>query len=323
MVAQLSLPKSNIVPLDGVVLRTRDLSKTFGTRTAVDKLSLEVSRGDIFGFLGPNGAGKTTTIRMMLGLIAPSSGQVEILGNPVRTFGTRALTHVGALIESPALYPYMNGRDNLRAVGYTIGGISDKRIDEVLTMVGLSLRQKDRVRVYSLGMKQRLGVAMALLNNPAVIVLDEPANGLDPAGIVEMRDLMKSFATQGKTVFISSHVLGEIQQLCTRVAIINSGKLITVSTVDDLLHSSTHGWYAVKVDDPKEALKKILAEPWGREAHIDTNGMLISRSADGRGRTLNTFLSNAGYTPDSVVYQTENLEQVFLRLTNGHNGGVK
>src|SRR5690348_9138016 len=235
-----------------VVLRTHDLSKRYGQRLAVDTLDLEIRRRDILGFLGPNGAGKTTTIRMLLGLITPTTGSIEILGRNLATQRAHLLPRVGALIEIPALYLYMSGRDNLRAVGTILGGVSAKRIDEVLDLVGLRDRQRDRVRTYSLGMKQRLGVAMALLQDPEILILDEPANGLDPAGIVEMRDLMHRLSASGKTVLISSHLLSEVQQICTRVAIINLGKLIKESTIEEL--TSGHGEFAVTLDRAQEAL---------------------------------------------------------------------
>src|SRR6516162_9986172 len=240
---------------DEVVLRTRNLSKQYGKRLAVDNLSLEVHRGEIFGFLGPNGAGKTTTIRMALGLIAPTSGSVEILGQDVFEHRARVLPRVGALVETPALYTYLSGRNNLRAVASVLGGIPKARLDAVLDLVGLGIRQKDRVRTYSLGMKQRLGVAMALLQNPDVLVLDEPANGLDPAGIVEMRDLMRQLSAAGKTIFISSHVLSEVRQICTRVGIMNLGKLITESTVDELV--SSQGDFNVTLERAEQALALI------------------------------------------------------------------
>src|SRR5574340_508470 len=228
------------------VIRIHNLSKAYGKRLAVDNLNLEVKRGEIFGFLGPNGAGKTTTIRMMLGLIAPGGGGVEILGADIFEHRAQILPRVGALVETPALYLYLSGRGNLRVVGDALGGVPKARIDEVLELVGLQNRQKERVRTYSLGMKQRLGVAIALLQDPDVLVLDEPANGLDPAGIVEMRDLMHRLSSEGKTVFISSHLLTEVQQICTRVAIINLGKLVTVATIEEL--TTGHGEYTVTVE---------------------------------------------------------------------------
>src|ERR1700681_4937515 len=187
-------------------LKAIGLSKAYGARLAVDRLDLQVDRGELFGFLGPNGAGKTTTIRMALGLVAPTNGSVEILGFEVRHNRAKVLPRVGALVESPALYGYMSGRNNLRAIGDLLGGVGEERIDEVVEIVSLKGRDKDRVKTYSMGMKQRLGLAVALLNDPDLLILDEPANGLDPAGIVEMRDLLRGLAADGKTVFISSHV---------------------------------------------------------------------------------------------------------------------
>ncbi len=304
-----------------VVLSIRNLSKQYGKRLAVDNLSLDVRRGEIFGFLGPNGAGKTTTIRMMLGLIAPTGGSVDILGKDIAFYRAEILPRVGALVETPALYLYLSGRDNLRAVGSALGGVPRSRIDDVLELVGLQNRQKDRVRTYSLGMKQRLGVAIALLQDPDVLVLDEPANGLDPAGIVEMRDLMHQLSAAGKTVFISSHLLPEVQQICTRVAIINLGKLVTESTVEEL--TSTHGEFSVTLERAQEALALVQAQNWGREARLNERGDLITRAPGNRGRELNLFLVQAGFAPDTIAQATQDLEEVFLRLTNGGTGGVQ
>ena len=303
-----------------VVLRTRNLSKQYGNRLAVDNLNLEVRRGEILGFLGPNGAGKTTTIRMALGLIAPTSGSVEILGLDVAAQRANVLPRVGALVETPALYLYMSGRDNLSAVGSVLGGVPKAHIDAVLDLVGLSARQKDRVRTYSLGMKQRLGVAMALLQDPEVLILDEPANGLDPAGIVEMRDLMHRLSAEGKTVFISSHLLPEVQQICTRVAIINLGKLVTESTIEDL--TKGQGEFAVTLEHAEMALAAIQEQAWGKGARLDASGALITPAPDGRGRDLNLFLVNEGFAPDTIIQSTQDLEQVFLHLTNGGSGGI-
>ncbi len=305
-----------------IVLRTLDLSKQYVTRRAVDHLNLEVYRGEIFGFLGPNGAGKTTTIRMALGLITPTAGSVEILGQNVATHKARVLPRVGALIETPALYLYMSGRDNLRAVSVVLGGVPKERIDTVLALVGLQMRQRDRVSTYSLGMKQRLGVAMALLQDPDVLILDEPANGLDPAGIVEMRDLLQRLASEGKTVFVSSHLLSEVQQLCTRVAIVNLGKLVTESTVEDLVKGQ--GEFAITLERTQEALAFLRTQAWGKNARIEVHDTtLIVGSPDGRGRSLNLALVNAGFAPDTITPAVQDLEQVFLRLTSGGPGGVQ
>jgi ABC-2 type transport system ATP-binding protein len=304
-----------------IVLRTNNLTKQYGKRVAVNNLNLEVRRGEIMGFLGPNGAGKTTTIRMALGLIAPTAGSVEILGQKVATHGSRILPRVGALVETPALYLYMSGRNNLRAVASVLGGVPKSRIDAVLDLVGLRARQKDRVRTYSLGMKQRLGVAIALLQDPDLLILDEPANGLDPAGIVEMRDLMHRLTAEGKTVFISSHLLTEVQQICTRVSIINLGELVKVSTIEELI--SGHGEFVVSLERAQEALALVKAQPWGKDARLDTRGALVTTAPGKRGRDLNLFLVDAGFAPETIAQSTQDLEQVFLELTNSGTGEIQ
>jgi len=304
-----------------IVLRTNNLTKQYGKRIAVKNLNLEVRRGEIMGFLGPNGAGKTTTIRMALGLIAPTTGSVEILGQEVATHGSRILPRVGALVETPALYLYMSGRNNLRAVASVLGGVPASRIDAVLDLVGLRARQKDRVRTYSLGMKQRLGVAIALLQDPDLLILDEPANGLDPAGIVEMRDLMHRLTAEDKTVFISSHLLTEVQQICTRVSIINLGELVKVSTIEDLI--SGHGEFVVTLERVQEALALVRAQRWGKDARLDACGALVTTAPGNRGRDLNLFLVDAGFAPETIAQSTQDLEQVFLELTNSGTGEIQ
>jgi ABC-2 type transport system ATP-binding protein len=295
-------------------IRTLALSKAYGKRLAVDRLDLQIDRSELFGFLGPNGAGKTTTIRMALGLITPTAGSVEILGHEVRAHRSEVLPRVGALVESPALYGYMSGRDNLRAIGDVLGGVPERRIDEVLEIVALKGRDRDRVRTYSMGMKQRLGLGIALLNDPDLLILDEPANGLDPAGIVEMRDLLRDLSAQGKTVFISSHVLTEVQQICTRVAIINHGKLIKVAPVHELLQSS--GEFAVKVDSPADLVAVLRRQPWGAEARVE-DGVVVTKAPEGKGRNLIRFLVENGQMPDSVSERQQDLEDIFLSLTGG------
>jgi ABC-2 type transport system ATP-binding protein len=293
-------------------LRAIGLSKAYGKRLAVDRLDLQVDRGELFGFLGPNGAGKTTTIRMALGLIAPTNGSIEILGLEVRRNRSKVLPRVGALVESPALYGYLSGRNNLRAFGDLLGGVPEKRIDEVLEIVSLTGRDKDKVKTYSMGMKQRLGLGVALLNNPDLLILDEPANGLDPAGIVEMRDLLRSLAADGKTVFVSSHVLSEVQQICNRVAIINHGKLIRLAPVHELLDSP--GEFEIKVDDPDALVVALKLQPWGQEARVE-QGLVITRAPESRGRDLIAFLVQNGHQPDSVGERQRDLEDIFLSLT--------
>jgi ABC-2 type transport system ATP-binding protein len=253
---------------------------------------------------------------MALGLIAPTGGSVEILGQEVRSHRAQVLPRVGALVESPALYGYLSGRDNLRAIGDLLGGAGEKRIDEVLETVSLKGRDRDKVKTYSMGMKQRLGLAMALLNDPDVLILDEPANGLDPAGIVEMRDLLRDLSSAGKTVFISSHVLTEVQQICTRVAIINHGKLVRVAPVHDLLQSS--GEFEVKVDAPAELVALLQKQPWAQQARVE-DGLVVTPAPEGRGRNLIKFLVDNGQAPDAVRERQKDLEDIFLSLTGGQS----
>ena len=298
--------------MNTAALSTHGLSKRFGSRPAVRDLDLEVRHGEVFGFLGPNGAGKTTTIRMALGLIRPTAGRVEVLGLDVREHRAEVLPRVGALVETPALYPYLSGRQNLRAFAHMLGGVPDARLDEVLELVGLVDRQHDRVRAYSMGMKQRLAVAIALLNDPELLILDEPANGLDPAGIVEMRDLLRQLASAGKAVFISSHVLAEVQQICDRVAIIDRGSLVREATVADLVAS--HGEFVLRLEDPAPALALLRTQPRGTAARLD-DGALVAASPTGRGRDLVRFLARAGIWADAIEERQRNLEEVFLSLT--------
>lgn len=301
------------------VLRTYDLTKHYGSRVAVNRLNLEVRRGEIVGFLGPNGAGKTTSIRMILGLIASTAGRVELFGYDLATKRASLLPRIGALVETPALYLHLTGRENLQAVGAVLGGVSRQRLEAVLELVGLQTRQKDRVRKYSLGMKQRLGLAMALLNNPDLLILDEPANGLDPAGIVEMRDLMHRFAGEGKTVFLSSHLLGEVQQICSRVVFLNAGKLVADKTVAELTRGQ--GEYAVQLERAREALALLQQQAWGKHARLDDAGRLLTPAPQESGRDLYAFLTQAGFPPESLAPATQNLEEVFFSLINTHEGG--
>ncbi len=299
------------------VLTIHGLSKTYGSRQAVRDLDLEVDRGEVFGFLGPNGAGKTTTIRMALGLIRPTSGRVEILGRDVRRHRAEVLTRVGAVVETPALYPQLSARDNLRAFAHLTGGVPAARLDEVLALVGLAGRQRDRVRSFSTGMKGRLALAVALLNDPELLVLDEPANGLDPAGIVEMRDLLRRLAAEGRTVFISSHVLSEVQQICDRVAIIDLGRLVRVATVADLV--AGHGEFVLGIEDPASALELLRGHPWAGAARVE-DGALVTASPTGRGRDLVRLLAQAGIWADTIDERQGSLEEIFLSLTGAAGG---
>lgn len=213
---------------------TEKLTRHYGERIAVDSLDLAVEQGEIFGFLGPNGAGKTTTIAMLLGLVRPSSGRALVFGHDVQRDLPAVLQRVGAMIEAPAFYPYLSGYDNLQVVA-RLRGVNAARIPQVLASVDLGERGRDRVRTYSQGMRQRLAIGAALLNDPALIILDEPTNGLDPAGTVEIRNLIWAMAAEGRTIFLCSHMLHEVEQLCERVAILKQGRLLAQGRVAELL----------------------------------------------------------------------------------------
>jgi len=245
--------------MNELVLKTNNLTKTFKKKKAVDSLNLEVLKGDVFGFLGPNGAGKSTTIRMLFGLIFPDYGDIEIFGKSLKNNRRNALKDVGGIVEKSDFYLYLTGYKNLELLSSLSGKVDKKRIFEVLEIVGLKERAHDKVKTYSHGMKQRLGIAQALVSNPKLIILDEPTNGLDPQGMKEIRDLIKELSSsQNITVFISSHLLNEIEQIATRMAIINQGKLITQGYVKDLLNSEETKFF-FKIDD-KEKATNILAE---------------------------------------------------------------
>src|SRR6059058_5285216 len=220
-----------------LAVATRGLRKSYGSRLALDGLDLSVPSGVVYGFLGPNGAGKTTTMRLLTGLLHPDAGAIELLGRPFRRGDRQRLFEVGALVESPSFYPYLSGRANLRALAAAGAPVPRGRIEELLELVGLGERANDKVSGYSLGMKQRLGIAGALLSDPRLLLLDEPANGLDPAGIVAMRDTLRRLAASGRTVFVSSHILGEVRQLADIVGIIAQGRLVREGPMEELLAS--------------------------------------------------------------------------------------
>lgn len=260
-------------------IECRQLSKVYGSgrraRTAVRALNLKIEPQQVFGFLGPNGAGKTTTIRMMLDLIRPTEGEVYILGQKVRR-NPSALQQVGAFIEGESFYPYLSGWDNLVVFGRTSGNFDEKRARELLDVVGLTGREKDKAGNYSTGMKQRLGIAAALLHNPPIVILDEPTSGLDPAGIREMRDFIRQLAhQQGKTVFLSSHQLNEVEQVCDRVGIIHQGQLLSEGEVAHLLKDASASPQLTVEVSPVEKAKLALSEKWS----VQANGSKLTLTA--------------------------------------------
>ena len=294
-----------------VVLRTKGLVKRFGSITAVDGLDLEVRRGEVVGLLGPNGAGKSTTIGMVLGLITPTAGTAEVLGRDVRVRREDALAGVGAMLEVTSFYPYLSGRDNLAAIALLRGGGALTRVDPLLGRLGLAQRGGSKFRTYSLGMRQRLGIASTLLADPAVVILDEPANGLDPAGQREIRELIRELASENRGVLLASHLLYEVEQVCDRVLVIKKGKLIASGTIAEVTRRGAY--FEIVVDDKRRAalllrglgIKEIRETPTGLDVVADP----------GRGAELNRALASGGVYASAIIPRASSLEDVFLELT--------
>ncbi|GCE05177.1 ABC transporter ATP-binding protein [Dictyobacter aurantiacus] len=321
-----------------MVVRTEELTKRFDTFIAVDHLGIEIYRGDVYGLLGPNGSGKTTTIRMLLGLIHPTSGQVTTLGYAMSDEKQRyrALQHVGAIVEQPVFYPFLTGRENLRGVA-TFGCMArnqatEERIEEVLELVDMATRANDSYSKYSLGMKQRLALAATLVHYPQLIILDEPTNGLDPAGVVEIRELIGRLSRQGITILLSSHQLHEIQQVCSRVAIIKRGKLLVQGNVQDLLSEQQCILLSFAEPDLLQQAELFLhtqpegEQNWMRHARIVTapantgwtppGGQLLEVEATmEQAAAVNAFLAERGIYATEIRRRETSLEQYFLELT--------
>jgi ABC-2 type transport system ATP-binding protein len=297
------------------VVELVNLSKTYGRRgvRAVRDVSLSVAPGEVYGFLGPNGAGKSTTIRMMLGLIAPTGGEVRLFGQDLRADGS-VLKRVGSLVDGGAFYPFLSGRRNLEVVAKTHGGDPQRgagaRIDALLDQVGLAKDANRKVKGYSTGMRQRLGVAAALLHDPDVVILDEPVNGLDAAGIQEMRALIRGLAAdRGKTVFLSSHLLHEVQQVCDRVAIISKGEIVREAGIHELLR----GEAGLRVEAvPLEIAEAALAARWAVERQ---DGALLVRATRDDAPDVARRLIGAGADLFGLSVEQRNLEEVFLSIT--------
>lgn len=289
---------------------TGSLTKRYGAVTAVDELNLTIEPGEVYGFLGPNGAGKTTTLRMLLGLIAPTSGTVRLYGKDAATRGY--LDPVGALIEGPAFYPYLSGRENLRVLaGHA--GMTARRVAVVLDEVELTERAGDKYSTYSLGMKQRLGIAAALLKDPGLLILDEPTNGLDPAGMADMRGLLRKLGEQGRTVLLSSHLLGEVQQICDRVGVLSQGSLVAERPVGEL---GAGGRLIVLTAQPDIAHTRLVAA-YGDDAvrrHDDVLELDVDESDAAK---INADLVGAGIDVSELRWRRPNLEEVFFALTGG------
>ncbi len=291
------------------LIETYGLTKRYGNRLAVDAVDLRVRRGEVYGFLGPNGAGKTTTLRMLAGLVRPTAGTVRVLGAaPGRP---AALARIGILVEEPGFYPYLSGRDNLRVLA-RYAGLPAGRVDAVLDVVHLRSRGGDRFHRYSLGMKQRLGVAAALLKEPELLVLDEPTNGLDPAGMAEMRSLIAELKGGGHTVLLSSHLLGEVQQVCDRVGVISRGRLLREGTVAEL---RAGGSIVVRAEPLAEAARLARHLLGSVEAVTVDDGVLRLDAPAHRAGQVNRQLVEAGIEVSELRWSEPTLETVFLELT--------
>ncbi|MBV9257117.1 MAG: ATP-binding cassette domain-containing protein [Ktedonobacteraceae bacterium] len=322
---------SDISPhYDGsTIISTSRLTKAFGKLVAVNDLELQVMRGDVFGFLGPNGSGKTTTIRMLLGLIRPTAGRAVLFGMDNAYQLPAILQRIGAIVETPVFYPYLSGLDNLRVIaagsGMASGNVNNRRIAEVLDIVELRTYEKLAYRKYSLGMKQRLGIAAALLTDPELVMLDEPTNGLDPSGVIEIRRLIKRLSALGKTIFLSSHILYEVQQVCNRVAILKKGNLLKQGNVAELLASSQQ--VEVRMNNNEEthyALHLVQqmqtqGADWIAHAHVEQNSqdqaILLVDAPIERSAEINALLARQNMFAAEIHPRAGSLEDLYLEVT--------
>jgi len=304
--------------MSAVVLSAEGLTKSFGRREAVSAVSFEVREGEVFGFLGPNGAGKTTTIRMLVGLARPDRGTIRIRDLDLARDFRRAMQHVGCIVESPDLYRYLTGRENLLHFARMLPDGALGRIGELARLVALEERLDDKVATYSLGMRQRLGIAQALLGNPDLLILDEPANGLDPAGIREIRLLVRRLAEERNiSVFVSSHLLSEVEQMCDRVAIIHRGRTLAAGPVADLLDRPGSDRYRFLVS-PREKAAEVLASHASAPPAADDGGPgLDVRISRDRVPEAVAALTGAGVAVFAVERQASSLEEIFLEVTGG------
>ncbi len=298
--------------MDNTILKLVNVSKKIGKKTIIDDLSLEIEKGQVYGFLGPNGAGKTTTIKMITGLISIDKGSISIDGHDVVKDFEKAIKHVGAIVENPNLYEYMSGLDNLKLFA-RLHKVSKERIDEVVKQVGLEERIKDKVKKYSLGMKQRLALAVTLLHLPKIVILDEPTNGLDPKGVKELRETLKSLAhDKGITVFVSSHMLSEVELMCDKVAIIDKGKLIKIESLTKSIEEEEIPSYIVEVDNANR-VQEILKDKY--EITIEDNTVIVKNERS----TKNLLLDLISCEVEIFNFNKKqnSLEDEFLKVTGG------
>lgn len=299
------------------IIETVDLCKKYKTTYAVKDLNLKVKKGEIYGFLGPNGSGKTTSIKMLLGLIKATSGSVTLFGKKLESDRNHILKKVGALVESPSYYGHLTGYENLKIIQRMLN-VPEGRIEEVLNIVRLTNAKNQLVKQYSLGMKQRLGIAIALLGKPELLILDEPTNGLDPAGIHEIRDLIKSLPeTEGITILISSHLLSEIDQMATQVGIISDGNLIYQDSIE-VLRNMDNPHIKIRVNNSNKA-KSILEEKTNHHIEVDKNDLLISKTDDDHISVVNSILVNSNISVYRIEEVRSSLEEIFLNIIKREN----
>ena len=309
---------------DSQPVSARGLVKVYGELVAVDHVDLTVEKGDVFGYLGPNGAGKTTSLRMLLGLIRPTEGSIRLFGRDPHVVGAKALEGVAGFVEGPTFYPYLTARRNLRLLAaYDDGDLRSKRsrIEELLELVELRDRGDDKVGGYSHGMRQRLGIAAALLRDPKLLLLDEPTTGLDPAGMRDMRDLVRRLASEGITVLLSSHLLGEVEELCNRVAIIRKGRIVYEGQLQDLLATASTG-YRLRSPEPDRARALLLNQPGVREV-VASDGALRFQADEDAVAALSIALGQARIGVTALVPETASLEELFLGMTEDEQPGAE
>ncbi|MFD0697607.1 ABC transporter ATP-binding protein [Paenibacillus sp. GCM10027628] len=295
------------------IVQIQNISKRIGSKTIIDHLSFDVPRGEVFGFLGPNGAGKTTTIRMMVGLMSITEGDIRIGGQSIRTHFEQAIRHVGAIVENPEMYKFLSGYHNLVHYARMIPGIHEERIQEVITLVGMENRIHDKVKTYSLGMRQRLGIAQALLHKPSVLILDEPTNGLDPAGIRELRDHLRKLTREdGISVIVSSHLLSEMELMCDRVAIIQNGKLVDVRLIKEYVRAEGEQRVAFELE-PMDRATALLAEAQ-EKAEVEGRELVMSLDRNQIAAWNKRFV-DAGIHVYGIRATTKSLEDQFLEMT--------
>jgi ABC-2 type transport system ATP-binding protein len=301
------------------IIETRGLGKRFGGRPAVLDLDLSVPRGSAFGFLGHNGAGKTTLIRMLLGLTQPDVGEMRISGRPIPAERAAVLARVGAMVEEPNFHRHLTGRENLRVIAAARGPEAAARIEGALRRVGLSDRAGDRVKTYSQGMRQRLGVARCLLADPELLILDEPMNGLDPGGILEFRTMIADLTGEGRTVFLSSHLLDEVEKTCEFAAVIDRGRLVAQGPISELLHDDQVE-LDIECDDARTAIDLLDGHPAVTAAHQTPGGLRVTVTASEVAASINARLVRAGLSVFRLEPVRESLEQRFLEMTSRVGG---